>query len=533
MSLPSPLTTDIAQGQCLPFVGAGFSKNAVLPDGLHLPDWNELAALLATHLGPTTGLSPLEIAQCYERQFGRVQLIETIRVSLLPDVAKPGRAHAAFAQLPFETIYTTNFDMLLEGAYSSKNRPFRSLVGELQMPFHAGQTASNIVKMHGDLRHEEHIVVTQKDYDEFLDRYPVIATHLSAMLITRTPLFIGYSLSDPDFGNVRKVVRERLGRFERMAYVVQFDTDPAAIEAALEQHLHIISLDGSMGYDAALEAFFNEIQQQLDTRAALDLRTSRPDMFEPLEAEVVRHVTQEPDQSSLVESTSRMAFVMMPMGPKSDRVYRSLLAPVLEESGLKALRADEIQGTGFIIEQIRAAIQQSRICIADITGANPNVLYEIGYAEAAGKPIVLIAEAGADLPFDVAAQRVLFYGPELDDATSGLKLMIRFALSDELLEEADRLLRAGHGNAAIATAAVVLEQDLRSRLARWRPRGLDRMGLGELVRRMEGRKGVDSGKLAQLKDVVSIRNQAVHGLEPLPLDSARFVVQVVADWIEG
>jgi hypothetical protein len=48
--------------------------------------------------------------------------------------------------------------------------------------------------------------------------------------ITRTPLFIDYSLTDPDFQSIRAVVRARLGAFERMSYVVQFDATDADVE---------------------------------------------------------------------------------------------------------------------------------------------------------------------------------------------------------------------------------------------------------------------------------------------------------------
>jgi len=47
LNIPHPLIADIAQGRCLPFVGAGFSKNASLPIGLSMPDWAELTAVLA------------------------------------------------------------------------------------------------------------------------------------------------------------------------------------------------------------------------------------------------------------------------------------------------------------------------------------------------------------------------------------------------------------------------------------------------------------------------------------------------------
>ena len=228
IEIPYPLLSDIFEGRCLPFVGAGFSKNADLAPGLVMPDWNQLATEFARHLPLDGRETPQEVAQRYERYFGRVQLIEAIRRSLHTDSARPGRAHRTFAKLPFDTIYTTNFDLLLEDAYQQEKRPFRSLVGEHQLPFHAGKTASSVVKMHGDLRHEENIVVTKKDYDEFMTKYPVVATHLSAMLITRTPLYIGYSLSDPDFLHIQEVVRSRLGEFERMSYVLVFDSSDLA-----------------------------------------------------------------------------------------------------------------------------------------------------------------------------------------------------------------------------------------------------------------------------------------------------------------
>ena len=393
-SVPYPLISDIAQGRCLPFIGAGFSKNALLPAELKMPDWAELTHTLAQDAKTPASMKPPLVAQRYEQKFGRVQLVEAIREALHPDKARPGQAHRAFVELPFDTIYTTNFDLLLEDAYAEATRPFRSLVGELQLPFHSGQTASNIVKMHGDLRHEEHITITQKDYDEFMTRYPVVATHLSAMLITRTPLFIGYSLSDPDFENIRRVVRSRLGAFERMAYVVQFDVSESEMEDALSNHIHIISLDSakSGGHDVQLAGLFRTIQTQLDTKSAVVFRGSRPDLFEDIESEFVQNAAESVDQVAVVESTSRMAFVMMPFSKKFDELYRMAIGPASSENGLTALRADEMVGTGFILEQIRTAIQQSRICIADLTGSNANVLYEVGYAQALGKPLVLIAK---------------------------------------------------------------------------------------------------------------------------------------------
>jgi hypothetical protein len=535
MNIPYPIISDIAKGRCLPFIGAGFSKNATLPAGLTMPDWNDLTRILGEQAGTPSGTPPLIVAQRYQDKFGRVQLIEAIREALHPEKARPGQAHRAFSRLPFDTVYTTNFDLLLEEAYNRELRPFRSLVGELQLPFHAGRTASSIVKMHGDLRHEEHIIATQDDYDGFLSKYPVVATHLSAMLITRTPLFIGYSLSDPDFNKIREVVKSRLGDFERMSYVVQFDVPPEEIEASFKDKIHIISVStGAALRDSVLATFFDEILAQLDTHSGVTLRTSRPDVFEAVEPDQVHRATASREDAALIEATSRLCFVMMPFGGRFDEIYRNLVIPAVVRQGLSALRADEMAGPGFIVEQIRAAIQQARLCIADVTGNNANVLYEIGLAHAMNKPLILLAERGSKLPFDVAHERIILYDEQFDQTADALRRAISVALAGSLAR-ATQLFEIGMYPGAIAAAAVVLEQRLICLLQARQVAGTDRMSISQMVRIMKERKFVSSPRLAKLLKVADLRNKSVHarpGPEPSQKD-AQFVLEQVQEFLKG
>src|SRR4051794_22502681 len=118
VKIPRPLISDISNGRCLPFVGARLSKNARLPHPPTMPDWNELTAILAQDAGTLPGVSPPAVAERYQQRYGRVQLVEAVRTALFINEARPGKAHRAFARLPFDTIYTTNFDLLLEEAYS-------------------------------------------------------------------------------------------------------------------------------------------------------------------------------------------------------------------------------------------------------------------------------------------------------------------------------------------------------------------------------------------------------------------------------
>jgi hypothetical protein len=461
---PQPLIDDIEAGCCLPFIGAGFSLNAALTEGV-MPDWQALARHLAAAAGVAGDIDGPDAAAAYERQFGRVHLIEAIRRALRPADARPGAAHLAFVQLPFDTIYTTNFDLLLEDALRLQSKPYRALVGELQLPFHAGKLTTNLVKMHGGIGHEEHIVVTRRDYDGFLTRYPIVATHLSAMLITRTPLFIGYRRTDTDYLNIEGVVRSRLGEFTRMPYLLQFDVSPAYIEDALADGLHIVNIP-TLGRtrDDALADFFTQIQRELDARAGVSLRAAEPRLFEAVPHDTLDATYRSDAATDVLEGSSSLCFVMMPINPSTDNLYRTVILPAVAEVGLSARRIYEmhVQEPTTITEWIRAAIRESRACIADVSDASPSVLYELGLALTLGKSVVLLARRGTTLPADIAGlQYVSYDGTDPADALGPVLRALHFVLETDRLGEAESLISAGMFRPAISVLSVQVEHTLR------------------------------------------------------------------------
>ena len=70
----------------------------------------------------------------------------------------------------------------------------------------------------------------------------------------------------------------------------------------------------------------------------------------------------------------------------------------------------ELLGPNMIIKDIWASIYRAKIIIADCTGKNPNVFYEIGVAHAIGKSVILITQNESDIPFDLRHLRYLIYG---------------------------------------------------------------------------------------------------------------------------
>ncbi len=540
--IPQPLLDDIATGKCLPFIGAGFSLNAKLSNKSKMPDWPVLTGILAQIVEVAQNIGGPKVASAYETKFGRVQLIEAIRNALHSDVVEPGSAHIAFAQLPFETIYTTNFDLLLEEANTQIKKPYRSLVGELQMPFHGGPLTTNIVKMHGDLRHEEHMIVTQEDYDKYLTEYPVICTHLSAMLITRTALFIGYSLSDPDFQHIREVIRSRLGRFERMSYIVQFNQKESKIDSMLENNLHVINLKvrKNQNKDGGLAEFFKQIQEELDFRAGSRLRASKPDIFEPVSQDTFEAASRAPDSSELLTSSSNLCFVLMPLGEPFDSIFREIIKPKILEAGLNALRADEILSPGSIMEQIRSAIQQSRICIADLTGRNPNVLYELGIAQTLGKPTILMTQDISDVPFDVAHYRMIVYDTQsvsgLKRAQDELNKALQNVLGLDRLDEARHLIESGMIRAGVAVLGILLEHSLKhlvlsNKLIDFKvgEHFVKSLSMGKMLQLLFKAKIITDNEHGLLSECISIRNRAVHELaEPSKADATHIIERVEA-----
>lgn len=111
-------------------------------------------------------------------------------------------------------------------------------------------------------------------------------------------------------------------------------------------------------------------------------------------------------------STGRpTAFLVMPFGSDDlEIVYEHFVKPVIEDKcGLNCLRGDDMFGSNTIMDDLRDAIMTSRIVIADLTGRNANVFYEVGMAHALGKPVLLLSQSPEDIPFDLRHRRVLPY----------------------------------------------------------------------------------------------------------------------------
>ncbi len=192
-----------------------------------------------------------------------------------------------------------------------------------------------------------------------------------------------------------------------------------------------------------------------------------------------------------------LCFVLMPFGRKShgggrlvdfDAVYDQILAPAVEAAGLEVIRADQEQVGGTIHKPMYERLMLSDFALADVTGANPNVYYELGIRHALRpRSTVMVFADGTTLPFDVASQRGTPYhldqSGNLTDVAGDLARIserLRAARDDShddspLFQLIDGMPRheIDHIRTDVFRDRVAISQDYKKRLMEARSRGLD------------------------------------------------------------
>lgn len=128
-------------------------------------------------------------------------------------------------------------------------------------------------------------------------------------------------------------------------------------------------------------------------------------------------------------------FFVTPIGDKNsnerrdaDFVMNTFINPVAKKLDYDVLRADLIQSVTDISDSILEQLDNSDLVIADITKANPNVMFELGYRFSTKKPYLILTQSIKEIPFDIKGIRALEYtvtAPDIDDFQLRLEQMIK------------------------------------------------------------------------------------------------------------
>ena len=129
-------------------------------------------------------------------------------------------------------------------------------------------------------------------------------------------------------------------------------------------------------------------------------------------------IVPSPHQHNTIESLpdagiasdwKKHVFVAMPYDDEMEDVYEFGIREPINAAGCLCERCDRSVFTGDILDRIKKRIATATVVVADLTGANPNVYLEVGYAWGKGIPTLLLAREGQDLKFDVRTHKCVFY----------------------------------------------------------------------------------------------------------------------------
>ena len=99
----------------------------------------------------------------------------------------------------------------------------------------------------------------------------------------------------------------------------------------------------------------------------------------------------------------------MPFAETLRSLYNEIIRPTVESAGMRCERADELALPTVITRDIWERVNRARFIIADLTGQNANVFYELGLAHAIGRDAILLTQSMDFVPFDLRSIRCIVY----------------------------------------------------------------------------------------------------------------------------
>ena len=503
--IPKPLLKDFVCNRVVPFVGAGFSKNADIPDGIAMSDWNELGKIVASEL-PDYQFegNAIDAFSYYETLYSRSKLVELLMRELHISEIKPGETIDAFCNLFSGTICTTNWDFLLEESMTLMHKPFSTVVTEDRLSVDP-QLDCKILKLHGDFNHPNKMVITENDYDMFLDRNPLFSTYVSNLFISNTMLLIGYSLDHNDFRSIWKVINSRLGAMAQPAYVLLVNPSQEQVYRFQRRNIRVINLPGAAkNYKKILHDLFVEINEYITTERNITAKSTNEKINE---------------QMTIPAEDNRLCFVSCP----TNRIAQlsDILYPILRSTGVTPVRPDNmLKIEGNIIDVTKTLIQKSRFAIVDITGNNSNSFFDLAYLQSENKyqDTLVIADTNSPTPSFAADHKIVLYSLDptddymLESFTENVRSWIlnRTVSGDDYqidnnslssFENAQGLFKKKEYSACIVSAFSELEYLMRNRRELETKNSIPFRFSTELIRLMDS---------PLTKEYINLRNRIVH-----------------------
>ncbi|MBP0613928.1 SIR2 family protein [Chryseobacterium sp. cx-311] len=205
---------DLNGGTASIFAGAGLS----IPAGF--VNWTDLMSEIATDLGLDLNIEKdlISIAQYHvnENQ-NRTKINRKILEEFTEDVSETEN-HKIISRLPLSSIWTTNYDQLIESAIEKEYKIVDVKFTIDQLLTTRPKRDVIVFKMHGDVKHPNDAILTKQQYEQYYQTHEPFINALSGELTTKTFLFVGFSFNDPNLDYVLSRLNFRFRHQQRQHY---------------------------------------------------------------------------------------------------------------------------------------------------------------------------------------------------------------------------------------------------------------------------------------------------------------------------
>jgi len=231
------------------FVGAGLSQGAVTTQGTHLPGWKELLERTLEYGVQRRYIQADEepniqklisekkyllVAEEFREHLWGGRLEGFLREQLRYSSPSPTENHRLIVRIPFSAIFTTNYDKLLETAFAQETSqipPIYTHKSIFSLVEALWKNQFYILKMHGDVDEQDSIIFSRVDYRKIIYRELGFRLFWNSVFTSKTILFMGYSMSDPDIILFLEYIHEALqGYGNKRHFILRSDDEVSEIE---------------------------------------------------------------------------------------------------------------------------------------------------------------------------------------------------------------------------------------------------------------------------------------------------------------
>ena len=219
LTVPNEIIEKLNEERCVAFIGSGLSIGAGLPDfpslmkkmiawcenkNIKLPSKKDLNTSIREKNFP-------ELAETLIEYMGTSRYQEFLTETFRQADLKPTETHKLLPQIPFSAILTTNYDKLIEGAYTASDEgrtpPTFTHLDKPELSKALQDNRFYILKTHGDIDRVDSIILGKKQYRELLHNNNAYKIFLQHLLSSKTILFLGFSLTDQDLFSILDELR--------------------------------------------------------------------------------------------------------------------------------------------------------------------------------------------------------------------------------------------------------------------------------------------------------------------------------------